>query len=217
MTTSETRIETKIEEVIAAVLDGEPEQVVAAVEAALAGGVDPDLILNQGLTAAMATVGGRLDAGEIFIPDVLWSAEAMQEGLAVLLPHLSEGASQSGGTIVIGTVKGDVHDIGKNFVGLMLAGAGFEVVDLGSDVGADAFVDAVTSSGATILGMSAMLTTTMPVMGKTIKLLEERGLRASVHVLVGGAPITQAYADSIGADGWAIDATKAVAVAKELV
>ncbi|MHB1345723.1 MAG: corrinoid protein, partial [Thermoleophilia bacterium] len=187
-----------------------------AVARAVEAGIDPEAILNDGLTAAMATVGEMLDRGEVFIPDVLWSAEAMQEGLSVLLPYLSGDASRSAGTVVIGTVQGDVHDIGKNFVGLMLSGAGFEVVDLGNDVAAEAFVDAIVERGAGFLGMSAMLTTTMPTMAKTAHLLEARGLRAGVRILVGGAPVTQSYADKIGADGWAIDATKAVTVAKEL-
>ncbi len=206
-----------IEEIIEAVVEGEPEPVIAGVSRALEAGIDPETVLNDGLTAAMTSVGDMLDRGEVFIPDVLWSAEAMQEGLALLLPHLSEGASRSAGTVVLGTVQGDVHDIGKNFVGLMLSGAGFEVVDLGHDVTAEAFVEAVAEHGAGLLGMSAMLTTTMPVMSRTLQLLEARSLRSGVRVLVGGAPVTQSYADKIGADGWAIDATKAVAVAKELV
>ncbi len=205
-----------IQEIVAAVIEGEAEPVAAAVARAVEAGIDPETILNDGLTAAMATVGEMLDRGEVFIPDVLWSAEAMQEGLSVLLPHLSGGASRSAGTVVIGTVQGDVHDIGKNFVGLMLSGAGFEVVDLGNDVAAEAFIEAIVERGAGFLGMSAMLTTTMPTMAKAVQLLEARGLRAGVRILVGGAPVTQGYADRIGADGWAIDATKAVAVAKEL-
>lgn len=205
-----------IEEIVEAVIEGEAEPVARAVARAVEAGIDPETILNDGLTAAMATVGEMLDRGEVFIPDVLWSAEAMQEGLSVLLPHLAAGTSRSAGTVIIGTVQGDVHDIGKNFVGLMLSGAGFEVVDLGNDVAAEAFVDAIVECGAGFLGMSAMLTTTMPTMAKTVQLLESQGLRAGVRILVGGAPVTQGYADRIGADGWAIDATKAVAVAKEL-
>jgi 5-methyltetrahydrofolate--homocysteine methyltransferase len=208
--------DTIIQGIVAAVLEGEAEPVVAAVTDALAAGFDPEVILNEGLTAAMATVGEMLDRGELYIPDVLWSAEAMQAGLALLLPHLAEGVGRSAGSVVVGTVQGDVHDIGKNFVGLMLSGAGFAVRDLGHDVSADAFADAVAADGAQFLGMSAMLTTTMPVMAKTLELLEARGLRSGVRVLVGGAPVTQAYADKIGADGWAIDASRAVAVAKEL-
>jgi 5-methyltetrahydrofolate--homocysteine methyltransferase len=205
-----------IQEIIAAVLEGEADPVVAGVERALAAGVDPETILSDGLTAAMAMVGDLLDRGEIYIPDVLWSAESMQAGLALLLPHLAEGVGRSAGSVVIGTVQGDVHDIGKNFVGLMLSGAGFSVHDLGHDVSAEAFTDAVAADGANFLGMSAMLTTTMPVMAKTLDLLQARGLRAGVRVLVGGAPVTQAFADKIGADGWAIDASRAVAIAKEL-
>ncbi len=205
-----------MKDIIAAVIDGEPGPVTTAVSAALEAGEDPESILNDGLTAGMTAVGEMLDQGEIFIPDVLWAAEAMQEGLAVLLPHLAHGVSRSAGTVVIGTVQGDVHDIGKNLVGLMLSGAGFEVRDLGHDVAPEAFVDSVAHNGAGLLGMSAMLTTTMPAMTRTLELLRARGMREKVHVLVGGAPVTQGYADKIGADGWAIDATRAVVVAKEL-
>lgn len=208
--------EALIEEIVGAVIEGEAEPVTAGVTRALEAGIDAETILNDGLTAAMAAVGEMLDRGEVFIPDVLWSAEAMQAGLALLLPHLSDAASHSAGTVVVGTVLGDVHDIGKNFVGLMLSGAGFEVIDLGHDVAAEVFVNTIAERGAGFLGMSAMLTTTMPVMAKTLQLLEARGMRSGVRALVGGAPVTQDYADKIGADGWAIDATKAVAVAKEL-
>ena len=187
-----------IQEIIDAVVEGEPEPVATGVTRALEAGIDPETILNDGLTVAMAAVGEMLDRGEVFIPDVLWSAEAMQEGLALLLPHLSEGAGRSAGTVVIGTVQGDVHDIGKNFVGLMLSGAGFQVHDLGHDVPAEAFVEAIVTYGAQLLGMSAMLTTTMPVMAKTLELLHACGIRASVRVLVGGAPVTQAHADKSG-------------------
>ncbi len=208
--------EALIEEIVGAVIEGEAEPVTAGVTRALEAGIDAETILNDGLTAAMAAVGEMLNRGEVFIPDVLWSAEAMQAGLALLLPHLSDAASHSAGTVVVGTVLGDVHDIGKNFVGLMLSGAGFEVIDLGHDVAAEVFVNTIAERGAGFLGMSAMLTTTMPVMAKTLQLLEARGMRSGVRALVGGAPVTQDYADKIGADGWAIDATKAVAVAKEL-
>ena len=202
--------------IIASVIEGESEAVAEKVRAALEDGVNADFILNDCLTPAMVNMGEMLDRGEVFIPDVLWAAAAMQQGLQLLLPHLSGDSSQSAGAIVIGTVQGDVHDIGKNFVGIMLSGAGFEVHDLGHDVPAEAFVQAVAESGARLLGMSAMLTTTMPVMARTIKLLEERGMRDDVRVLVGGAPVTEAYSDKIGADGWAIDATKAVMVAREV-
>lgn len=208
---------TYIEGIVGAVVEGDSEQVRAAVANALDQGLDPRHILDAGLTAAMNLVGARLDAGEIFIPDVLWSAEAMHEGLALLLPLLAPDEKRGAGKVVIGTVEGDIHDIGKNLVGLMLSGAGFEVLDLGSDVSPLEFVEAVVRSGAQIVAMSAMLTTTMPVMSRTLALLEDRGLRGSVEVLVGGAPVTQNHADSIGADGWAIDAPKAIIVAREMV
>jgi 5-methyltetrahydrofolate--homocysteine methyltransferase len=209
--------EDAIAAIFASVLEGEAERTTEKVTAALGQGVDAAEILREGLTAAMTNVGERLDRGEVFIPDVLWSAEAMQAGLSHVLPHLTEENAQPAGTVVIGTVQGDTHDIGKNFVGLMLSGAGFAVIDLGADVGPEAFVQAVADNEADFLGMSAMLTTTMPTMVRTLQLLEERGLRSGVQVLVGGAPVTQHYADSIGADGWAIDAPKAVVVARELV
>lgn len=206
-----------IDGIVGAVVEGDSEQVRAAVAGALDQGLDPRHILDAGLTAAMTLVGEKLDAGEIFIPDVLWSAEAMHEGLALLLPLLTPDEKCSAGKVVIGTVEGDIHDIGKNLVALMLSGAGFEVLDLGSDVSPLDFVEAIVKSSAQLVAMSAMLTTTMPVMSRTLALLEDRGVRKSVGVLVGGAPLTQNHADSIGADGWAIDASKAVVVAREMV
>jgi 5-methyltetrahydrofolate--homocysteine methyltransferase len=208
--------EDAIAKIFASVVEGEAERTGEEVQAALREGVDAEAILREGLTAAMTTVGERLDRGEVFIPDVLWSAEAMQAGLSLVLPHLTEENAQPAGIVVIGTVQGDTHDIGKNFVGLMLSGAGFAVIDLGADVGPEAFVQAVAENEPDFLGMSAMLTTTMPTMIRTLQLLQERGLRSRVKTLVGGAPVTQHYADSIGADGWAIDAPKAVMVAREL-
>jgi 5-methyltetrahydrofolate--homocysteine methyltransferase len=208
--------EDAIAKIFASVLEGEADETAAEVQAALDQGIDAEDILREGLTAAMTDVGERLDRGEVFIPDVLWSAEAMQAGLSLVLPHLGEENAQPAGTVVIGTVQGDTHDIGKNFVGLMLSGAGFAVIDLGADVGPEAFVQAVAENEPDFLGMSAMLTTTMPTMIRTLQLLQERGLRSRVKTLVGGAPVTQHYADSIGADGWAIDAPKAVMVAREL-
>jgi len=198
-----------------AVTEGDAEEAVRLVRAALDEGADALEILNSGLTVAMEVVGDMFGRGELFIPEMLASAEAMQEGLALLQPLLVENAAAGKGTVVIGAVKGDLHDIGKNLVALMLEGAGFTVVDLGNDVSADDFVAAAETHDAGIVGMSALLVTTMPQMQKTIGALRAAGLTAKA--IVGGAPLTQAYADEIKADGYASDAPKAVALCKSLI
>ncbi len=165
----------------------------------------------------MAEVGRLFEEGEMFVPEMLIAARAMQAGMAILKPHLAEGEITSAGTVILGTVAGDLHDIGKNLVGMMMEGAGFEIVDLGTDVSADAFVEAVREHKADIIGMSALLTTTMPSMTATVEALTEAGVRDQIKVLVGGAPVTQAFADEIGADGFAPDASSATRVAKGLL
>ncbi|MHB8869444.1 MAG: corrinoid protein [Thermoleophilia bacterium] len=195
---------------------GKKDLVLAEVQQNLDDGTPAQEILNQGLIAAMDIVGQKMEQEEMFIPEVLRAAKTMEAGLALLQPHLAVGDMKVSGTVVIGTVKGDLHDIGKNLVAMLLASAGFQVVDAGINVGADAFVEKVKEANADFLGMSALLTTTMPQMQETLKALETAGLRQQVRVLVGGAPVTQSWADQIGADGYASDAGAAIKVAKEL-
>ena len=199
------------------VLDGQSQVIQQNVQAALDANIPASVILNEGIIAAMAKVGQFFEEGEYFVPEMLIAARAMQAGLSLLKPHLKESNVQSAGKVVIGTVKGDLHDIGKNLVAMMLEGAGFEIVDLGTDVPPERFVAAVRDNGAQIVGLSALLTTTMPSMKATLEALREAGLRDRVKVIIGGAPITQDYADQIGADGFSPDASRAVAKAKSLV
>jgi 5-methyltetrahydrofolate--homocysteine methyltransferase len=199
------------------ILNGENKEVPASVQQALDAGESPELILNDAMISAMSKVGQLFEDGEYFVPEMLISARAMQAGLAVLKPHLVEANVASSGKIVAGTVKGDLHDIGKNLVCMMLEGAAFEIVDLGSDVSPERFVEAVRANGAQVVAMSALLTTTMTNMRGVIEALKEAGLRDKVKVMVGGAPVTQKFADEIGADGYASDASRAVVKAKELV
>ncbi len=199
-----------------AVVNGEIEQVEDGVKAALADNVPADTILNEALIPAMSEVGRLFEAQEYYVPEMLISAKAMQGGLAILKPLLTQSGTQSARQIVFGTVKGDLHDIGKNLVIMMLEGAGFKVTDLGVDVRPDKFIQAA-KDGAELIGMSAMLTTTMPNMKVTIDALKEAGVRNSVKVMIGGAPLTQVYAEQIGADGYAQDASAAVRKVKELL
>ncbi len=199
-----------------AVVNGEIEEVQAGVKAALAEGIPAERILHEALIPAMAEVGRLFEAQEYYVPEMLISAKAMQGGLAILRPLLAVSGAAVGPKVVFGTVKGDLHDIGKNLVIMMLEGAGFQVTDLGVDVHPDKFVQAV-KDGAELIGMSAMLTTTMPNMKVTIDVLKAAGVRDSVKVMIGGAPLTQAYAEQIGADGFAGDASSAVRKAKELL
>jgi 5-methyltetrahydrofolate--homocysteine methyltransferase len=187
------------------------------VEEALDSGIEPGVILNQGMIAAMAEVGKRFEEGEFFVPEMLIAARAMQSGLALLKPHLQQADLQSSGKVVIGTVKGDLHDIGKNLVAMMLEGAGFEIIDLGTDVSPDKFVAAAREHQADLVAMSALLTTTMPNMKVTIDALQAAGIRQQVKVLIGGAPVTENFVRQVGADGYAPDASRAVAVAKSLL
>ncbi|MHB0978702.1 MAG: corrinoid protein [Thermoleophilia bacterium] len=196
--------------------NGKKDLVLAQVQQGLDEGRPAQEILQQGLIAAMDIVGAKMEAEEMFIPEVLRAAKTMEAGLAVLKPFLAVGDLQVSGTVVIGTVKGDLHDIGKNLVAMLLSSAGFQVVDAGINVTPEAFVEKVKEAKADFLGMSALLTTTMPQMQETLKALEAAGLRKQVRVLVGGAPVTQSWADQIGADGYASDAGAAIKVAKEL-
>ncbi len=206
-----------IKSIYQAVLEGDMSGAKDGVEAALSEGLAPDTIMQEGLIAAMSEVGSLFEAGDFFVPEMLISARAMQAGLSVLKPMLVASGSKSAGKIVIGTVKGDLHDIGKNLVGMMMEGAGFEVVDLGTDVTPEKFVQSVKDSQPQIIAMSALLTTTMSSMGLTIKALEAAGLRGQVKVIIGGAPVTNAYAEQIGADGFSPDASAAARLAKSLV
>ena len=200
-----------------AILDGEYKTVGQKVQAALDAGVPPPQVLNEGMIAAMSEVGQRFECGEYFVPEMLVAARAMQSGLAVLKPYLKEAGVPSAGRIIIGTVKGDLHDIGKNLVAMMLEGAGFEMIDLGVDVSPETFAEAARSANAQVVALSALLTTTMLNMQNTIQALEVAGVRSQVKVVIGGAPITEAYAAQIGADGFSSDASRAVAVVKSLL
>jgi 5-methyltetrahydrofolate--homocysteine methyltransferase len=196
--------------------DGEDEIVAGLVQDALDQGLDPGDILQGGLIAGMDEVGKDFKAGDLFVPEVLIAARAMHAGMKVLRPLLAEGDVRSAGKYVIGTVKGDLHDIGKNLVRMMLEGAGFETIDLGTDAAPQAFVDAVRENNPVLVGMSALLTTTMVQMKAIIEALQEAGLRDSVKIMVGGAPVTATFAEEIGADAYAPDAATAVDVAREL-
>ena len=210
-------MEPVIKEIYTSILEGSQKVTVVKVQEALDKGINPGVILNDGMVAAMAEVGRLFEEGEYYVPEMLIAARAMQNGLAVLKPHLASANVKSQGKVVAGTVKGDLHDIGKNLVCMMLEGAAFEIVDLGSDVTPEKFVEAVRSTGADVICMSALLTTTMPNMKNTIEALKAAGLRDKVKVMVGGAPLTDQYAREIGADGYAADASRAVALAKGLL
>ena len=196
---------------------GNMDELVNLTKEALDGGAAPADILDQGLLAGMDVVGQRFKAEEMFIPEVLRSAKCMHGAMKILRPLLAETGADSIGTLIIGTVKGDLHDIGKNLVGMMFEGAGFNVVDLGIDKEPQVFVDAIKEHNAKLIGMSALLTTTMPKMGETINAIKEAGIRDQVKILVGGAPITAAFAEEIGADGYASNAASAVDKGKELI
>ena len=205
------------EEIRENVIDGNMNNVKEGVTQTLEEGGDPAEILNKGLIDAMAKVGQLFEDGEFFVPEMLVAARAMQAGLAILKPKLVEQDIKPLGQVVVGTVKGDLHDIGKNLVAMMLEGAGFEVEDLGTDVSPEKFVGAVKEKGAQFLGMSALLTTTMPGMRAVVEALKEAGLREKVTVMIGGAPITQNFADEIGADLYAPDGSAAARKAKEMI
>lgn len=204
-------------EIRQALESGNAQAVRKLTEAALGQGISAETVLNEGLIGAMSRVGEKFKRNEVYVPEVLVAARAMYAGLDIIRPILAETGTKAVGKLVIGTVRGDLHDIGKNLVRMMFEGAGFQVVDLGIDVPEDKFIDAVRTERPDLLGMSALLTTTMSAMKTTIEALENAGLRDKVKVIVGGAPVTQHFADAIGADGYAPDASSAVDLAKELI
>ena len=205
-------IETIYENVIA----GQAQEVEQGVQGALDQGIEADVILNESLIPAMGEVGKRFEEGEFFVPEMLIAARAMKAGLAILKPYLVDSGVESAGIVAIGTVQGDLHDIGKNLVAVMLEGAGFEVRDLGVDVPPETFVDAA-NNGAQVIGLSALLTTTMPKMEQTIQALREANVLNKVSVIIGGAPVTESYAQQIGADAFAPDASSATRVVRKLI
>jgi 5-methyltetrahydrofolate--homocysteine methyltransferase len=206
-----------LNEIKEAVIDGLQKVVPGKVQAALDAGIDPETILNEAMIKGMSEVGQLFEDGEFFVPEMLVAARAMASGMEILKPRLIQEDVKSAGKVIIGTVQGDLHDIGKNLVGMMLEGAAFEVVDLGADVSPEKFVEAVKENGAQIVALSALLTTTMPSMKATIEALETAGLRDKVKVMVGGAPLSDQYAKEIHADGYSPDANRAVALAKSLI
>ena len=204
-----------LDKIYQAVVGMDQNGVEPLVQAEIDAGTPVSEILQNGLIAAMDEVGAKFSKGEMFVPEMLMAAQVMKAGLKLLKPLLTAGEAASEGTVIIGTVKGDLHDIGKNLVAMMLEGAGFEVVDLGVDVDSRAFVDAAKQHGAQVVGLSALLTTTMPAMQETVESLKESGL--PVRVMVGGAPVTQEFAQKIGADGYGADAPAAVNQVRELM
>ena len=199
------------------VIEGNAPATLELVKQALANGLPAEQILNEGLIAAMAHVGKLFEEGEYYVPEMLIAARAMKGGLELLRPALAAAKVQAIGKIVIGTVQGDLHDIGKNLVAMMMEGAGFEVIDLGVDVTPEKFVEAINAHQPQLVGCSALLTTTMPKMKATINAIERAGIRSRVKVLVGGAPVTARYASEIGADAYAPDASAAASIAKSLL
>jgi 5-methyltetrahydrofolate--homocysteine methyltransferase len=199
------------------VIDGDMHITQELVQKALVEKMSPEQILKDGLIAAMEEVGRRFECGEFFVPEMLISARAMKSGLALLRPYLTTANVKAVGKVVIGTVKGDLHDIGKNLVSMMLEGAGFEIIDLGTDVSAEKYIAAVNEHQPDLVACSALITTTMPHMEDVIQALMDAGLRDRVKVMIGGAPVTEKYAVDIGADGYAPDAASAATRAKELM
>ncbi len=199
------------------VVGGKFKDIEKEVQRAVDSGTDLNLLINDALISAMDIVGKRFADGDIYVPEMLVSAKTMKQGLDIIKPLLTAGEAEHRGTIVMGTVKGDLHDIGKNLVIMMMEGAGFRIIDLGLDVKIEDLIDNVKKEEADVLGLSALLTTTMPEMQKVIVALDEAGLRDQLKVIVGGAPIDQRFADEIGADGFGADAVEAVQLAREFV
>ena len=206
-----------LEQLSTGVIEGNVDVMEELTEDALDEGLGAKQILDDGLMVGMDYVGVEFKAGNMFVPEVLRSAKAMKTSMAILQPLLSEAEAEAVGKLVIGTVKGDLHDIGKNLVGMMCEGAGFEVINLGTDVEPDQFLEAIKEFEPHIVGMSALLTTTMRSMGDIVKAIEEAGLRDQVKIMIGGAPVTQSFADDIGADGYAANAASAADLAKKFV
>jgi 5-methyltetrahydrofolate--homocysteine methyltransferase len=206
-----------LSELSTAVIEGNLDDIADLTQDALDDGLDAKQILDQGLMPGMDHVGVEFKAGNMFVPEVLRSARAMQTSMTIIKPLLAASGSKMTGKVLLGTVKGDLHDIGKNLVAMMCEGAGFDVKDLGKDIEPEAFVEAVKEFEPDVLGMSALLTTTMRTMEHTIKALEEAGVRDKVKIMIGGAPVTQAFCDQIGADGYASNAASAADLAKKFV
>jgi 5-methyltetrahydrofolate--homocysteine methyltransferase len=200
-----------------AVIDGDAKTTKALVEQGIGEGIDPQELVSKHLIPAMDEVGRRFECNEYFVPELLISARAMKGALEIIRPLLAKAGAKPVGKVAIGTVKGDLHDIGKNLVAAMLEGGGFEVIDLGVDVGPEKFVSVVQDKGVGVLCLSALLTTTMPAMKDVLRALKDAGLRDKVRIMIGGAPITQQYADEIGADGYSENASSAVTLARRLV
>jgi 5-methyltetrahydrofolate--homocysteine methyltransferase len=200
-----------------AILEGDATAAHEITEKALAAGVDPMRLVNEFMIPAMGEVGRRFECNEFFVPELLIAARAMKSALSLVRPLLAASGAQPAGRVALGTVKGDLHDIGKNLVGAMLEGNGFEVIDLGVNVAPEQFIACVKEKNANIIAMSALLTTTMPAMRTTIDALKQAGVRDRIKILIGGAPITQKYADEIGADGYSDNAVGAVGVAKKVL
>jgi 5-methyltetrahydrofolate--homocysteine methyltransferase len=207
---------TTLDELFDGVVNGESKIVEQKVNEALNDGIDPSVILNEGMIRAMAEVGKRFEEGECYVPEMLVAAHAMQSGMGLLKPHLQKDRLETKARVAIGTVKGDLHDIGKNLVGIMLEGAGFEIEDLGTDVSPEKFVEAARS-GAKVIAMSALLSTTMIKMKDVVEAVAQADLPNKPVVIVGGAPLTETFAHSIGADGFAPDASRAVSLVKTLL
>jgi len=200
-----------------AVINGDRDEVARLAQEAVDEGVGPGSIVNEGLIVGMDEVGRRFKANEFYVPEVLIAARAMHAGMDIVNPLLAESGIEPRGRVLIGTVQGDLHDIGKNLVAMMLEGGGYEVIDMEVDIPADQFVAAVNEHSPNVLAMSALLTTTMPAMKDTIDALDAAGVRDQIKVMIGGAPVTQDYADEIGADGYAPDAASAVDLAADLI
>lgn len=206
-----------VKEIASAVEAGKSKVVGGLVEQALNEGVEPAVILNEGMISAMGIVGEKFKNNEIFVPEMLIAARAMKKGVEVLQPFLAKQGVEPIGKIILGTISGDLHDIGKNLVGMMIEGAGFKVLDLGVDVPPEKFIEVMKENpDCKVVALSALLTSTMPALTSTIKAIEEAGLRGTVKIMVGGAPVTQAFADEIGADGYSEDAASAAELAKKL-
>ena len=200
-----------------AILNGDAKAAKAITEQALAAGIDPVKLVQENMVPAMSEVGRRFECNDYFVPELLLAARAMKSALELVRPLLVAGGVEPAGRVVIGTVRGDMHDIGKNLVSAMLEGGGFEVIDLGVNVPAERFVEAVKEKNAKIVALSALLTTTMPSMKATIDAFKEAGLRGQVKILIGGAPVTQRYADEIGADGYSESAANAAGLARQVL
>ena len=210
-------MEKYLEQISQAVVEGDRDSAVEYVQVALDANLDANAILQEGLILAMNEVGRLFEEGEYFVPEMLISARAMKSGLELIKPLLVGGDIRPVGRIALGTVKGDLHDIGKNLVGIMLEGSGFAIYDLGTDVSPEQFVEVIQANEIDLIGLSALLTTTMPMMETTIQAIQNAGLRSQVKIIIGGAPITQEFADKIGADGFAPDASQATRLAVELM